>query len=81
MNGIANPSMEQRDQGEGEYLVKGKTGGGIGDTHSWGVESTQELKNPMEEPRNRHQGVLEPLHDLFLSLGMNEDEGVWVTLG
>jgi hypothetical protein len=59
-----------------KYLEKGEPGGGIGDTNSWREESTQELENPMEEPRNHHQGVLEPLHGLFLSLGKNGEEGV-----
>jgi hypothetical protein len=37
-------------------LEKGKTGGGIGYTSSWGVDSTQELKNSMEESRNANGG-------------------------
>jgi hypothetical protein len=46
--------MEQRDRGgRRRYLEKIKTGGGIGDMGSWGVESTQELENPTEESRNR----------------------------
>jgi hypothetical protein len=52
-----------------KYLEKRKTDGGIGDTGFWGVESIQELQDSMEEPRNRHQGILEALHRLFLSLG------------
>jgi hypothetical protein len=55
-------------------LRRGKTSGESGETGSWGAESTQELQDSMEEPRNHHQGVLEPLHDLFLSLGKNGDE-------
>jgi hypothetical protein len=50
-------------------LRREKNGGGIGDTDSWGVESTQELEDSMEEPRNRHQGVQEALHKLFLREG------------
>jgi hypothetical protein len=59
-----------------KYLEKGEPGGGIGDTSSWGEESTQELENPTEEPRNHHHRVLEPLHDQFFSLVKNGDEGV-----
>jgi hypothetical protein len=32
------------------YLEKRKPGGGIGYTGSWGVESTQELKDSTKEP-------------------------------
>jgi hypothetical protein len=41
-----------------KYLENGKTGGGIGETGSWGVESTKKLQDSTEEPRNHHQGVL-----------------------
>jgi hypothetical protein len=40
-----------------KYLEKRKTGGEIRDTDSWGVDSTQELKNPMEEPKNSQRGL------------------------
>jgi hypothetical protein len=76
-NGISNPFMEQGDRGGGENtLRRGKPDGENGETGSWGVEYTHELQNSLEEPRNRHQGVLEPLHGMFLSLGKNGDEGV-----
>jgi hypothetical protein len=68
--GISNPFIEQGDQGWGENtLRREKTGGGIRDTGSWGVDSTQELKDFTEEPRNHHQGVQEALHGLFLREG------------
>jgi hypothetical protein len=41
----------------GKYLKIGKNRGRIGDTGSWGLESTQELQYFTEEPRYRHQGV------------------------
>jgi hypothetical protein len=46
-----------------KYLEKRKNGGGIGDTGSWGVESTQELKNPMEKLRNCQWGSLDLPHN------------------
>jgi hypothetical protein len=33
----------------GENTLRRKKGGGIGDTGSWGVESTQELQYSIEE--------------------------------
>jgi hypothetical protein len=49
--------MGQRDRGVGENIFRReKTGEGIGDTSSWGVESTQEFRNPTEELRNCQWG-------------------------
>jgi hypothetical protein len=45
-----------------KYLKMGENGGRIGDTSSWGLESTQELQDSMEEPRDCHQGVLSCPH-------------------
>jgi hypothetical protein len=53
----ANRLMER-----GKYLKMGKNGGRIRDTGSWGVESTQELQDSTEEPRDHHQGVLSRPH-------------------
>jgi hypothetical protein len=53
------PWSKEIEEG-GKYLEKRKTGGVIRDTRSWGVESNQEHKDSMEEPRNHHQWVLEP---------------------
>jgi hypothetical protein len=52
---------------------EGKNGGEIRDTGSWGDETTNELKNPMEERQNHHQGVLEPLHGLFFWMDKSEE--------
>jgi hypothetical protein len=52
-----------------KYLEKGRTGGGIGHTGSWGVESTQELQDSMKESRSHHQGVQGALHRQFLREG------------
>jgi hypothetical protein len=50
--------MEQRDRGFDENSLRwGKTGGGIGDTDSWGVELTQELQDSIEESRNHQWGA------------------------
>jgi hypothetical protein len=54
-----------RSRRELKYLEKGKTGGGIGDTGSWGVASTQELQDFIKESQNHHQGILGTLHALF----------------
>jgi hypothetical protein len=75
--------MVQGDRRGGqEYLKRDenlKPGGIIGVSDPWGVESTQESKDSTKESRNHHQGVLDPLHGLFLRLGKNGDEGVQVT--
>jgi hypothetical protein len=51
--------------GEGIF----KSGGRIGVTDPWGVESTQESKDSMEESRNRHQGGLESSPPCVLEKG------------
>jgi hypothetical protein len=55
--------MQQRDRGFGENTLReGETGGGIGDTDSWGVESTQGLQDSTEESRNLQRGSWGRLH-------------------
>jgi hypothetical protein len=51
--------------GEGIF----KSGGRIGVTYLWGVESTQELKDSLEESRNDHQGGLERSPSCVLEKG------------
>jgi hypothetical protein len=46
-------------------LRREKTSEGIGYTSSWGVDFTQELKNPTDEPRNYQWGH-EGLHTVVL---------------
>jgi hypothetical protein len=56
-----------------KYLEKGKTERESETPVLGGVESTQELQDSMEERRNRYQKVLEPLRELFLRVGKNDE--------
>jgi hypothetical protein len=55
--------MSQGDRGLDENTFRrGKPCERIGDTDSWGVESTQESKDSTEESRNCQWGDLESPH-------------------
>jgi hypothetical protein len=83
--GISNPFMRQGDRGLGENTFRRrKTGGRIGDTDSWGVESTQESKDSIEESWNRRWGDLESPHGCSWEDESEKSEGVrkgWVLFG
>jgi hypothetical protein len=55
--------------GEGIFKSRGR----IRVTDPWGVESTQESKDSMEESRNCHQGSLRALLLVFLRVGKKRE--------
>jgi hypothetical protein len=83
--GILNLSIVLRDRLRGSKVsLEGrrfKSRGIIRVSDFWGVESTKESKDSMEESKNHQEGSLGLSTGCSLRLGEHEDEGVRVTLG